>query len=43
MGRGTHRTTPSPSQGGYGKFIRDFIVKQKRYGLDIGHQNGHKR
>ena len=25
---------PHPSQGGYGKFIRDVLLKQKRYGHD---------
>ncbi len=29
---------PNPSEGGYGKFIREVIYNQKRYGLKDRHQ-----
>lgn len=33
-GSGSQRTPPHPSEGGYGQFIRDVLVKQPRYGFE---------
>jgi hypothetical protein len=35
--------SPHPLRGGYGKFIRDVIVNQQRYGLVDRHQTGRTR
>ena len=39
----TRGLPPHPLQGGYGKFIRDVISRQKRYGLADGHQRVQQR